>query len=269
MITFSFMDNGLFHFKHICILLVSITILAFWSSYAIRKLKLETFQKVCLIGGVCSEVVKAFTYTIANESTLGGYLPKGDLPLHMCSIQIILFAFLVFSKSEKIKRAIRCFQIPTCLIGGIGAMFVATNSSLNMWPITITYFLYHILITSFALYLLIKDEPKLTIRDYLLGLAVYSGMIMVAIYLNSILYVYQPVYNEAGELINMKLSNVNFLYVVDPPTKGIPMLNEKHGWGVYIVHYLILFYTAITLVYIKPIIEYFKQKKTKSEKKGA
>lgn len=263
MITFDFFDNGLFHFKHIMILVMAFCILAVWLHYSVKNLKLETFQKVCLIGGICSEVVKAFTYTIANEVTLGGYLPKGDLPLHMCSIQIILFAFLVFSKSEKIKRAIRCFQIPTCLIGGIGAMFVATNSSLNMWPITITYFLYHILITSFALYLLIKNEPKLTIKDYLLGLAVYTGMIMAAIYLNSILYVYQPVYNASGRLIDMKLSNVNFLYVIDPPTSGLPLLNEKHGWGVYIAHYLVLFYAAITLVYIKPIIGFFKERKTK------
>lgn len=259
----NFFDNGLFHFKHIMILVVSIAILVVWSVWAIRHLKLETFQKICLIGGLISEVIKAFTYTIANESKLFGYLPKGDLPLHMCSMQIILFAILVLSKNEKVKRCIRCFQIPTCLIGGIGAMFVATSSSLNMWPITITYFLYHVLITSFSLFLLIKNDPKLTIKDYLIGLAMYSGMIMVAIYVNSILYVFDPVRDAEGLLVDMKLSNVNFLYVINPPTGGLPILNKNHGWGVYIAHYLILFYSAITLVYIKPIIEFFKERKTK------
>ena len=128
----------------------------------------------------------------------------------------------------------------------------------SCWQITITYFLSHVLITSFSLFLLIKNEPKLTIKDYLIGLAMYSAMIMIAIYVNSILYVFDLVRDEAGQLVDMKLSGVNFLYVINPLTSGLPLLNKNHGWGVYIAHYLILFYAAITFVYIKPIIKFFK-----------
>ena len=48
--------------------------------------------------------IKVFAYAIMNEERLGGILPKSDLPFQLCSIQLIFFAILIFSKNEKIKK---------------------------------------------------------------------------------------------------------------------------------------------------------------------
>lgn len=265
MVTFGFFDSGdLFQFKHIVLMVVSAVLCVFWTIWAVKHLKMETFYKVLLISGIISEVIKAFTYILNNEDILHGYLNKGDLPLHMCSMQIILFAILVFCKNEKVRRVIRSFQIPTCLIGGIGAMVISTWSSRNLWPITITYYIHHILLTSWGIFLLSKNEPKLTVKDFVTGFVMYSAVFFASFYINSILYVYEPVYDEVTHnLIDMQLTNVNFLYTVNPPADGLPLLNKDHGWGVYIAHYLIIFYAAIVVIYIKPIIEFFKERKQK------
>ena len=51
--------------------------------------------------GIISEIIKVVYYIVRNESTHGGYLPKTDLPFHLCSIQIIFLAILHYSKNEK------------------------------------------------------------------------------------------------------------------------------------------------------------------------
>ena len=67
---------------------------------------------------------------------------------------------------------------------------------------------------------------------------------MFAIYINSICY--------------DGVSTVNFMYVVDPPQKGLPFLNEDSGWLVYMLRYASLVLVCITGCYIKPIITAIK-----------
>ena len=63
------------------------------------KIKLDKFVLIMFIIGLVTEVIKLVSYTIINEDRLGGYLPKTDLPFHLCSIQIIFFAIVNFSKN--------------------------------------------------------------------------------------------------------------------------------------------------------------------------
>lgn len=236
--------HGLFGTKHIILIAVSfvlIGVLYFLS----RRLSLAKMCKALFYVGIVSETVKIFYYIITNEDKLGGYLPKTDLPFHLCSIQILFIAFIVYSKNDSVKRFIMSFMIPSCLFGGIAAILIATDSSRNGSPvITAQYFLYHIAITVFALYLLTSREFKVTVKDYTNSLKFVGIVMFFAVYINSVLY--------------DGVSNINFMYVVSPPQSGLPFLNEKHGWLVYIVHYAFTVLFAITLCYIKPIITAIK-----------
>lgn len=240
----------MFSTKHIILIVISavVTVLFF---FFIKKIQKEKVYKMYLLIGIISELVKVFTFTIINEERLGGYLPKTDLPFHLCSIQIILILILVLNKKESVERFIISFMIPTCLIGAFAAIMIPTSSSLGRWPITIQYFTYHSVLISFALKFLTSKEYDLNIKDYLNCLKFLLVILFFAIYINSILY--------------DGVSNINFMYIIKPPQDNLPYLNLNQGWFVYVLKYMALVFVCCSLVYIKPIINFFKSLKKKDE----
>ena len=243
--------HSIFGTKHL--ILVAVSLLLIVSLFFLsKKLRFAAVCKTLFFVGILSETIKIFYYIIQNEATHGGILPKTDMPFHLCSIQILFIAVVNFTKNEKLKRFLLSFMFPSCLLGGIAAILIATNSSLNgMWIITAQYFLYHIAIVVFALNLCTNKEMKLTVSDYFSCLKFLVILFFFAVYVNSIVY--------DGN------SNINFMYVASPPQSGLPFLNEDHGWFVYIVHYATLVLLCVTLCYIKPIVTAIKAKLQKNK----
>lgn len=239
--------HPLFGTKHIILLAVSLALIVVLTIFS-KKLKFATVCKILLIVGICSEIIKIFYYIIQNEDTHGGILPKTDLPFHLCSIQIIFIVIVNIAKSEKLRRFVLSFMLPSCLFGGIAALLIATDSSRNgMWIITAQYFLYHIAITVFSLHMFFSKEIKFKASDYVNCLKFLLVLMFFAIYINSI------VDDGSGK--------INFMYVASPPQSGLPFLTEKYGWLVYITHYACLILICVTLCYIKPIIQFFKERR--------
>ena len=237
----------MFGAKH-CIILVFCAAVIAVAFFFGRKQSLQRLTKILFGIGLTSEFIKVFYYILANEATYGGVLPKTDLPFHLCSIQILFIAVLVYGKNEKFKELLMSFMIPSCLLGGLAALLIPTTSSLQGgWILTVQYFGYHAAIMAFALILLITEQPKLTIRHYFNCLKFVAVLLLAAIYINSILY--------------DGVSNINFMYVVSPPQSGLPFLNENHGWLVYMAHYGSLVVFCITVCYVKPIFQALRPKK--------
>ena len=238
--------HTMFGTKHLIILALCTAAMAA-AFFAGRKQPLNRLVRILLGIGLASEFIKVFYYILANEATHGGILPKTDLPFHLCSMQIIFMAVLVYGKSEKFKELLLSFMIPSCLLGGLAALLIPTTSSLNGgWILSVQYFGYHGAIIVFALILLLSGQLQLTVRHYFNCLKFTAILMLVAIYINSILY--------------DGVSNINFMYVASPPQSGLPFLNEDHGWLVYIAHYAFLVLFCITLCYIKPIVQSLRPK---------
>ena len=238
--------HEIFGTKHLIIvgICVALIVVLFWLS---RKLKFTTVCKTMFYIGIVSETIKIFYYIIQNESTHGGVLPKTDLPFHLCSIQILFIAVVNFSKNEKLKRFFLSFMYPSCLIGGVAAILIATNSSLNgLWIISVQYFVYHVAIMVLALNIGTRKDQKLELSDYLNCLKFLVILMFAAVYINSV------VDDGSGK--------INFMYVVSPPQDNLPFLNENHGWFVYIMHYASMVLICVSLCYIKPIIVGVKEK---------
>lgn len=241
--------NDYFGTKHIILLAISL-ILIITLFILSKKISLKTMIKTMLCIGIVSEIIKVIYFVVTNESTAHGYLPKTDLPFHLCSIQILLIFIIYFTKNDKIKRLILGFMLPTCLCGGIAALLLPTASSRNgLWIITLQYFSYHSAIVVFALNLFRTKEIQWELKDFFNCLKFLAFIGFLAIYLNS--------------LINDGTDQVNFMYVVRPPVNGIPFLNNDHGWLVYIIHYAILAVFLVALCYIKPIVNAIKTKRNK------
>ncbi len=241
----------MFGLKHIILLCVCAAYVALTLLITRKKRpELKIVLKSLLVVGGVSETLKVFTYVVDNEAEKGGYLPKTDLPFHLCSVQIIFMLILVLSENERLRRVLLSFMYPTCLIGGIAAMLLPTYSALNNPVITVQYFLYHSSIVIFAIYLISFCELKFEFRDYVSALLMLYGFFFVAIYLNS--------------WVNDYRSPINFMYVVDPPVEGLPFLNRDHGWLVYIIHYAFLAAFCVTACYIKPVVKKITEKLRKS-----
>ena len=246
---------SLFGTKHLILIAVSI-LLVVCMYFSTKKWKFETVCKSLLVIAIISEIVKTFTYIVINEDKYGGILPKSDLPFQLCSIQLIFIIIVTITKNEKIKRCILSFMLPSCLFGGIAAIAIATKSSLNVLPITIQYFTYHSALCTFSIRLFTEKNFKWNIKDYLTSLVFVICALFFAIYINSMMY--------------DGTSNVNYMYVVNPPEDNLPFLNKNGGWLAYMGKYALLVIICISLCYIKPIIVAIKQKvqtkKNKSEK---
>ena len=251
-------QHSIFQTKHLIIVAISLALIAVLFILS-KKLSFSSVCKIMFFVGLISEAVKIFAYTIMNEETHGGILPKTDLPFHLCSIQILFVSVLNFSKNEKLKRFLLSFMYPSCLIGGLAAILIATDSSLNNWVITFQYFLYHIAIIVLALNICTRKELKLTINDYFNSLKFLVILLFFAMYINSIVY--------------DGVSNINFMYVASPPKDNLPFLTEKYGWVVYITHYASLILFVWTACYLKPIIVAIKtklaQKQTQTQSETA
>jgi hypothetical protein len=244
--------HSIFGTKHLIIL--AVTIAAIVCLYLLsRRVSFSKLTKVMLYVGIVSEIIKIFYYTIANEETHGGILPKTDLPFHLCSIQIIFLLILNVSTNEKLKRFLLSFMFPSCLIGGAAAILIATTSSLNGgWILTLQYFGYHAAIMIFALRIPASFEGRLTVKDYFSCLKFLLLLMFFAFYINSI------VYDGA--------SNINFMYVASPPQSGLPFLNEEHGWVVYIAHYAFLVLFCVSACYAAPIYRAIRARLGKQKK---
>ena len=125
--------NELFGVYHIVALCVSILIII-GMVILFKKISLEKIISVMFYIGIASEVIKVFSYILVNEDVLDGYLPKTDLPFHLCSIQIIFLFVLKMMKNEKIRKLLFGFMMPTCLIGAFAALILPTSSARNIRP---------------------------------------------------------------------------------------------------------------------------------------
>ena len=241
--------HSLFGIKHLLLIAASAVFIV-TAFLLVRKWPLEKLVRTLFHIGVVSEIIKAFYYILANEAEYGGILPKTDLPFHLCSIQILFLLALRFSRSQRLKELLLSFMMPSCLLGGIAAILIATTSSLNgRWILSVQYFGYHSAIAVFALVLMTSGSVKLTVRHYFACLKFLVGLMLFAIYINSILYDGNP--------------RINFMYVVSPPQEGLPWLNEDQGWLVYILRYALLVVGCVTACYIRPIYRAIRERFSK------
>ena len=103
--------NALFGTAHIIQILVSVALIVLLS-ILVQKVEFKKCCKILLYVGIVSEIIKIFYYIIANEEKYGGYLPKTDLPFHLCSIQIIFILIVnVVNEIIKIIRSHVCLNI--------------------------------------------------------------------------------------------------------------------------------------------------------------
>lgn len=186
---------------------------------------------------LASELCKIFTH-IQEPSAGGGVLEPDALPLHLCSILIFLIFFCAFSHRQQLVDQTVSLCVPVALWGGPLAILMATSGVNFAKPFAYQCFLYHAGLLWWALHMLLTKQVDLGFKAYTRNLKVLGGMLVMMIWVNSALSVY----------------DTNFWFVVRPPAKGLPLLNLNHGWLCYFLTLVGIGLFALSVTHLPAII---------------
>jgi len=236
----------LFSITHFTILAVLWTTVILLARFIVKRFGFtKKVVWVCFVIGMLCEAEKILFFIYGSYSEMFGYsyrLPATHLPFAMCPFQLFLILALLLSQDVKKRWALLGFMYPM-LVGGAGAGTVvafAANTYHGLLELaTWRYFVFHGMLVFLGYYLYWSKPIHYTIKEYGMSLVGAATALVLAIWLNAF-FAWDP--------------HVNFLFVVRPPTQGLPFLHMYHGWLVYILRLVSLAIVIFTLCYIKVII---------------
>ena len=111
-----------------------------------KRPDLDRVLTIALIVAVLSEMAKVAgvieLVPSYHKDLLLPYIPMNQLPLHLCSIQIVLIASAKFMKNGKQRENLLALMAPTCALGGIVALLmpsIFTNNGFDATMVNPTY----------------------------------------------------------------------------------------------------------------------------------
>lgn len=227
--------------------------------YKKRRPNLDRVFSTIFIVALLSEIAKMVgvieLVPSHNRELMLPYIPLNHLPLHFCSIQIILIFMAKYTKNEKIREPLLAFMAPTCTLGGIMALlmpsiFQTTISIQQAFTHVISYqfFIFHSMLTALGLIITISGQIEWSIKHYKNTLLLVYLLGAVSIYLNSMLA--SPTY-EDGKLVSVDFWT-NFFFTYQNPL-GI-QITQLWQWYLYLLILMLLSALLLFLFYLPLII---------------
>lgn len=236
----------MFTWRHLLWLAICACIIAgLVRAYDRKRPSLQSVLTTALIIALLSEAAKMAgvmeLVPSKNGELLLPYLPMNHLPLHFCSIQIILIAAAKFMKNDRRREALLAFMAPTCVLGGIMALLMPSIFTTSIpvekaftSPVSYQFFIFHSMIIALGLIIArsgcidwnMKHFRDTTLIVYLFG--------FISIYLNSMLA--SPTY-EDGRLVSVDFWT-NFFFTYRNPL-GI-QITQLWQWYLYLLIMMLL-----------------------------
>ena len=249
----------------ICAGLVTMGVCAFNK----KRPSLNRVLTTALIIAVLSEIAKMSCVIELVPSQNGElmlpYLPLNHLPLHFCSIQIILIAAAKFMKKGKHREALLAFMAPTCVIGGLLALLMPSIFTTTIpvekafiSPMSYQFFIFHSMIIALGLIIARSDEIDWSIKHFRNTLILVYALGFISIYLNSIFA--SPTYVD-GKLVSVDFWT-NFFFTSQNPL-GI-QITEIWQWYLYLLIIILLTAFLLYLFYL-PLIKRNTKRKVESD----
>lgn len=239
----------------ICIIMILLTLLSFNK----KRPSLNKVLTSALVISILSEITKVLS-TIklvpsSNNELLLPYISLNHLPLHFCSIQIILIAIAKYMKDDKKRETLLAFMSPTCILGAIMALLMPSifNTTITIeqafiHPISYQFFIFHSMLITLGIIIIKSKEINWQFKHFKNTLILVYLMGFISIYLNSLFA--SPTYID-GELISVDFWT-NFFFTYQNPI-GIK-LTELWHWYIYLL--IIILLTALLLyLFFMPLIK--------------
>ena len=232
---------------HIIWIIISLCIIV--TGFSVCKAKAPKFEsliKACFALGLFAEFVKIFCVaqilpvveSVTSMEPVGKYSPyiaNNHMPLETCSLQLLFYAIIIWSKNPVWKHRFTVLVFVTGTIGGIlgiGMAYIATScdttaaffSAPRVWE----YFLYHSMSVIAGLYAGFCKESSISIKDMKGACCALISLDVISIYINALFAI--PVY-EGMEPVAL-LNPSNFFSSYNDPL-GL-VLTEKWQWMAYL-----------------------------------
>lgn len=215
----------MFTYTHFIWLAISIFIVGIM--YIVSKklsLSLKTVLTIMCIVSVISEVTKILLNMVDGPKG-GKILDPESLPFHLCSIQIFfIFGLRFFITSERTKKALYNFMVPTSLVGATISLLIPTIGTSFMAIQVYQYFIYHAFLIFFGLYLIREKYATFRLKTLFINYGLLIMLMFINLWVNSFL----------------SFAGTNFMYLTMPPMENLPILNLNHGWYVYVTHLFLI-----------------------------
>ncbi len=264
------MNSTMFSTQHIIWLIICIVLIAV-ALYLLKRYKVP-LNKVLNVVFICvcvSELVKTL-YRVNIVSTAdGGYTPYIEtyyLPLHLCSVQVILLAVSRFMKPGKKKDMFLSVMYPMCIVAVLGLVIPTCFETVGLdhafsSVLPYQYFFHHSVLLMFGLYVPLSGEVRMTWKNEVVSLLFLLVMAYACMYLNSLL---ATVHYEDGSPVVEYIPN--FFYVFGlPDTLTFVNIYKKWHWLVYLLVIACIAIAVFTLIYLPVFIVQRKQEKRAGE----
>lgn len=209
---------------------------------------------ICVYSEISKVISTIEMVPSSNGSMIHPYIPTNHLPLHLCSIQIILIFLVRFTSNMKLRESVLAFMYPTCLLGAIMALAMPSIFTTSIpvekafvSMISYQFFIFHAMLIALALIIAMSGEVKWEKKHIKTTLLITFVLGFVSIYVNSILA--SPTYVD-GKLVSVDFWP-NFFFTYQNPI-GLH-LTEKWQWLLYLAIIACLTIVLVTICYL-PLI---------------
>lgn len=221
-----------------------------------RAVALRSLLTAACVGAALSELVKVLSMIEMVPSADGRmvlpYLKPQELPLHLCSLQIVFIFYARFAKEGPRRTLVLAFMYPTCLLGGLAALALPSIFSAGLvapeaaftTPLAYQFFLYHTMLVTFGAYILLSRQVALRPGHVLSTLGLLGALAFASLYLNSI---FAGATYADGQLASVDYTP-NFMFTYQPPVALT--LATKGQWLLYLAALVLLAAALIALCYL-------------------
>ncbi|MBQ6653947.1 MAG: YwaF family protein [Erysipelotrichaceae bacterium] len=255
----------MFSIYHIIWLVICLAIVAGFTVYLKKnKPELKDVLSVCCVVCVLSEIIKVFSMIRMVPSSDGSlvypYIELNHMPLHLCSIQILIIFYARFSKKSDFHDSVLAFMYPTTILGAFMALAMPSIYSTTIrpdqsftHPMAYQFFLYHTMLIILGLYIYRCGEVEIRPKHYFSTMGIVALMAFLSLYVNSLLA--SPTYVN-GQLVSVDfITNMFFTY--RPPINIA--LTEIWHWYLYLAVITVLAFALVAVFYI-PVFRRAKRK---------
>ena len=234
-------------------------------AYEKKKPPITKVLNSALVVCALSEFTKVFSVIelvpSANGEQMLPYLPLNHLPLHFCSIQILVILFARFTKDEGKKQSALALISAAGIIGGIAALLMPSIFSTSISveqaftsPISYQFFVFHTMLIVLGIIIIRSHAVAWEKKHFVQTLCCVYAMAVASVYLNSVFA--SPTY-EDGRLVRVDFWT-NFFFTYQNPL-GI-RLTALWQWYVYLV-VLVAVTALLTFIFYYPLV--FHERKNK------
>lgn len=240
----------MFGLNHFALIACSLLLIVLCTLY-IKKKKVP-FEKVltaacaiCVLSELTKMLTMLETVPSADGSKMYLYLDVKNLPLHLCSIQIVVIFIIRLTKDDKLREILLAFMYPVGILSGLLALalptFISGMTAFEVFtsPRVYQYFIYHSMLIALGINIALSGSVRFRVKHIFSSFGILGMLGFFSLYFNSMFA--DPVYQN-GELISVEYMP-NYFFTQAIPI-NIPLSDKGHWflwWGFSLSLSLVLF----------------------------